>query len=758
MSDIPNLQSIGHFLDDRYDIKATIKELVAYQDRNFLVTTLSGTKYILKITTGVDELEFIRSQNWMLVTLSHLPVGKFLPCPVSTIEGEQISEINFGGGRAYARLFHFIEGTFLAEAMPEVQFYHELGRTFAQIDRDMAGLEDAVLKSRTHEWDLARVMETADDVKLIQDPADRRLVYYFLMKFREEVLPVYYKLPKGLIHGDGNDWNILLSDYGLAGVIDFGDLVWGARVNELAILLAYAMMGRNDFRDVYNMVIAGYQDVIELSDIELSVLYYLIASRWCQTMVMAARQEIDKPGSEYHQISVTGARKMLHLWVKQNPVTGLRNAVDEYSSGDGFRSPIDGHYRYFSKALSLSYHEPLHMIGAAMQYMYGADGRTYLDCVNNIPHVGHCHPKVVEAGQRQMARLNTNTRYLYNSLELYAEKLLSKFPSSLNKIFFVNSGSAATDLAVRLAESHTGCEYLVLDNAYHGNTKAAIGLSPYKFDRRGGRGKPGNVTILNSQLQTQAHSLTHSSGRKEKTRPLTFFAESIVGCAGQIMLSTAWMQEIVRTVRESGGIYVADEVQTGFGRVGHKFWGFELYDIVPDIVILGKPMGNGHPMGAVVCTGEIAHSFETGMEFFSSFGGNTVSCEIGLAVLEVIEEEGLQENARNVGDFLLRELNSQYTTGSGQRSAGWEQSEPPIRCQVSEVRGSGLFLGIELTDPKTGKPATEAAVSIVNSMKDRGFLLSTDGPFNNVIKIKPPMCFSMENALELTGALKSMIG
>jgi 4-aminobutyrate aminotransferase-like enzyme len=341
--------------------------------------------------------------------------------------------------------------------------------------------------------------------------------------------------------------------------------------------------------------------------------------------------------------------------------------------------------------------------------------------------------------------LNTNTRYLYESLDLYAEKLLAKFPPSLNKVFFVNSGSAATDLAVRLAEAHTGGnEYLVLDYAYHGNTKAAIGLSPYKFNRKGGKGKPENVTILNlSQSQLSPNSLFY---KKDGKAPLTFFAESIVGCAGQIVLSKELMQRTIKDVRASGGIYVADEVQTGFGRVGHSFWAYELYDVVPDMVILGKPMGNGHPMGAVVCTEAIARSFETGMEFFSSFGGNPVSCEIGLAVLTVIEEEGLQENARMVGDYLIAELGKTFRNDAYLRPSLGPTIEP---FHVAEIRGSGLFLGIELTETRTGKPATDAATSIVNSMKDRGILLSTDGPFNNVIKFKPPLCFSMKNAGEL---------
>ncbi len=774
------LKRITGFLRRDYNIKADIKDLPGYQDMNYLVSSLSGERFILKITPDAGNLDFIRSQNRILVGLSHREYGRAIPFPIENINGELVSEVQWEGKTGFARLFHFIEGDFLAEQKPDLAFFKDLGRIFGQMDRDMEGLEDPVLKSRTHEWDLARVMEVADDVHLISNPADRRLVHYFLMKYREEVLPVYHRLPKGLIHGDGNDYNILISrDQGsgsrgqgsgvreqgsgsrgqgaegrsqVCGILDFGDMVWSARVHEVAIVLAYAMMGREGFPDVFHQVVNGYQSVVRLSVGELSVIYYLIAARWCQTMVMAARQEKVNPGSSYHQVSVEGARKMLHRWLKINPVCliekGGKNGKSEFrEEGEDAKDvagerctvldpDVERRYRYFSRAVSLSYPEPIQMVGAAMQYMYSAGGKTYVDCVNNIPHVGHCHPKVVEAGQRQMARLNTNTRYLYRSLDLYAEKLLEKFPPSLNRVFFVNSGSAATDLAVRLIKAHTGRNgFFVLDHAYHGNTQSAISLSPYKFNRKGGTGKPENIHIV-PLTDVRSSSLNPGAERRREMwpAPAALFAEPIPGCAGQVMLDRAYMQEIYREVRTLGGLCVSDEVQTGFGRVGHTYWGYELHDVVPDIVLLGKPMANGHPMGAVVCTGEIARSFETGMEFFSSFGGNPVSCEIARAVMEVIEEEGLQEHARQVGDFLLDELRALAGTLPA----------------ISDVRGSGLFLGIEFVrDHGTMEPDGAKAKSIVNRMKERGFLLSTDGPFNNVIKFKPPMCFSMENAEEL---------
>jgi 4-aminobutyrate aminotransferase-like enzyme len=384
----------------------------------------------------------------------------------------------------------------------------------------------------------------------------------------------------------------------------------------------------------------------------------------------------------------------------------------------------------------------------AFQYMFDRKGNTYLDCVNNIMHVGHCHPRVVEAGQQQMAKLNTNTRYLYDALSQYAEKLLGKFPTTLNKIFFVNSGSAASDLAIRLARNYTNKnELIVLDYGYHGNTTVGIEISPYKFKGRGGKGPAPHIHIA----ELPGYGLT--SGYPEKDLydtidrfleyPIAaFIGEPIVGCGGQVMLSEKYVRTIYDKVRKNGGVCIADEVQTGFGRVGSYFWAYELYHVTPDIVVLGKPMGNGHPIGAVVTTDAITRSFENGMEFFSSFGGNPVSCTIGNAVLEVIESESLQENALRMGQKIMegfKEIRKENT-------------------MISDVRGSGLFIGVELTrDDRTSAPATEAARKIINLMKERGILLSTDGPDNNVIKIKPPICFNGNNADQLLTEFRNVL-
>ncbi len=399
---------------------------------------------------------------------------------------------------------------------------------------------------------------------------------------------------------------------------------------------------------------------------------------------------------------------------------------------------------HLSGTLSLSYSEPLHLVRGYRSFLYDTEARPYLDMVNNVCHVGHCHPRVVRAAREQLAVLNTNTRYLHRNIVDYAERLTAKLPDPLEVCFFVNSGSEANDLALRLARIHTGRnDTLVLDGAYHGNLSSLIEISPYKFDGHGGRGAPPHV-----------HKLPMPDGYRGKfrasdpdydakyikdvqqavERPIdpigTFIAESILSCGGQIVLPPRYLEEVYRIVRGAGGVCIADEVQVGFGRVGSHFWAFETQNAVPDIVTMGKPIGNGHPLAAVVTTRDIAESFQTGMEYFNTFGGNPVSCAIGLAVLDVIENEGLQENAAAMGEYLLNGLRVLKT-------------QHPI---IGDVRGRGLFLGFELVKDERLTPAAEQATYLVNRMKEEGVLNSTDGPLENVIKLKPPLVFTKSNA------------
>jgi 4-aminobutyrate aminotransferase-like enzyme/Ser/Thr protein kinase RdoA (MazF antagonist) len=441
------------------------------------------------------------------------------------------------------------------------------------------------------------------------------------------------------------------------------------------------------------------------------------------------------------------------IWKSLSPAPHLAAGVPntrrrEEWSGEA----IEAHRRRaLGGNLSLAYRRHLHLVRGWMQHLYDVEGRRYLDAVNNVPHVGHCHPRVVEAARRQTAVLNTNSRYLHESIVRYAERLTALLPKPLSVCYFVNSGSEANELALRLAWTHTGRRgTIVVDGAYHGNTATLVSLSPYKCEGPGGAGLApfarkvplpdpyrGRYRGPDATLGERyaAHLDLAIDDLAQAGEPVAaFLAESILSCGGQIVPPPGYLASAYRRVRAAGGVVIADEVQVGFGRVGTRFWGFETQEVVPDIVVLGKPAGNGHPLGVVVTTPEIADSFANGMEFFSTFGGNPVSCAVGLAVLDVIHDEDLQARAGLVGRQLL--------AGLSELSA----RHPAI----GNVRGMGLFLGIELVaDHDLRAPDAAGADYFANRMRDAGVLVSTDGPDHNVIKIKPPLCFGSEDAERL---------
>ena len=399
------------------------------------------------------------------------------------------------------------------------------------------------------------------------------------------------------------------------------------------------------------------------------------------------------------------------------------------------RNLLEARNRHISEALSIAHGKPLHIVRGEMQYLHASDGIKYLDLVNNVSHVGHCNPHVVEAGQRQMAILNTNSRYVYEELTEYLGRLSSTLPESLAMGFLVNSGSEANELAVRLARSFTGNhDMAVIEGAYHGHTGMLIDLSPYKFRGPGGRGSPEEwVHVLPIPDTYRRPGIDYSAEAREAMKhagPLAgLLIESMLSCAGQIPLPPHYFSEVASAVRNQGGLLIADEVQVGFGRVGTHMWAFQQDGVIPDIVVMGKPIGNGHPMAAVFTTPEIASSFGD-MEFFSTFGGNPVSCAIGMAVMDVIEKEDLMNRARILGERFKDGLN-----------ALMQEHE-----LIGDVRGRGLFIGVEMvTDRSTLEPAAAEASALVDSMRDQGVLLSTDGPLHNVIKIKPPMVLNHDD-------------
>ena len=412
--------------------------------------------------------------------------------------------------------------------------------------------------------------------------------------------------------------------------------------------------------------------------------------------------------------------------------------------------------KVLAPSLSLSYDNPLHLIRGKGQFLYDINGEKYLDAVNNIQHVGHSHPRIAKIAYEQFKKLNTNTRYLDKNVLDYAQSIIDSLPKKLSVCFFTNSGSESNDLALRIARnSAKNRNTIVLDGAYHGHTISLIEISPYKYKGLGGFNPPPyvheiptpnlykglykGITSIEKCLETFTKCAKKLS--TDGFKP-TFIFESFMGCGGQIPLPASFLKNACEIIHDLGGICIADEIQVGFGRIGKHFWGFNYQGVNPDIVTIGKSIGNGHPLSAIITTEELANQFNNGMEYFNSFGGNPVSSAIGHTVLKIIKDEKLQKNALNVGFYLKKELLSLKKTFE----------------IIGDVRGEGLFLGIEII-AKTDiiKPDPKAAKQIVNQMKELGVLLSTDGPYNNVIKIKPPIIFNEKDADFLLNKLDKTI-
>ena len=445
-----------------------------------------------------------------------------------------------------------------------------------------------------------------------------------------------------------------------------------------------------------------------------------------------------------------GEEYLLKIWEQISPDPNIILQIPEsfFSNKVQKEKILLKRKKNIARNLSISYQDPLHMLEAKGQFFYDEQGRRYLDCVNNISHVGHSNKFVHEALVSQNLKLNTNTRYLYNIINEYSDRLLKTFPKKLNKIFFVCTGSEANDLALRIAKNYTKAKnVLVMNNAYHGHTNSLIDLSPYKFNSKGGEGKKDYVHVLrmpdeirgkwtnknykwvNKYIDEAEDVISKTFNKKNSLS--SFFFESILGCGGQIELPKGYLKNIFKLVRKKNALCIADEVQTGFGRVGSNFWAFQEHGIVPDIVTLGKPMGNGHPIAAVVTTKKIADTFNNGMEYFNSFGGNPVSCAVGNAVLDVIEKDNLQKNSKVVGDYFIKKLT---------------QIQKKFPNYISKISGKGLFIGIDfICNGDFLLPDAKLATKLINSLRLKGILLSTDGPFNNVIKIKPPLVFNKDN-------------
>jgi 4-aminobutyrate aminotransferase-like enzyme/Ser/Thr protein kinase RdoA (MazF antagonist) len=566
-------------------------------------------------------------------------------------------------------------------------------------------------------WNPGQAARLRPLVASIPEAGRRVIVARVLDRYEERVLPRLAHLPAQVVHGDFTLDNVLVDELGrVSGITDFGDLGFGTRAGDLAIDLCSILRvgGEESFR-IARIAIDGYQSRIPLEAKELSLLGDLVLARLAALVAISAwRVERYPENAEYIQAWDDESWDLL----EQFDELGFDEVARELGAPQQ-PVPTDELVRRRSSALGsaltgLTYRNPVHVVRGEGVWLFDADGRRYLDAYNNVPVVGHCHPRVTEAVVRQTRLLNTHSRYLYEPLVELAERLVATMPpqTGLDAVMLVNSGSEANDLAWRLATTATGHSgAIVTEFAYHGVTAAVADFSPEEWPHGFGPEHVETITPFGGMVEAVERLDAGGHGLAATYLDCGFTSDGI------------WtpephqVEEIARATREAGGLLVADEVQAGHGRTGEHLWSFAQYGLAPDVVTLGKPMGNGYPVAAVIARQELFDRLKEQTEVFSTFGGNPVAARAALAVLDVIDDEKLIENARRVGEKLRTSL---------------------ADLGIGEVRGRGLLVGVELD-------SAERAEETVNRMRDAGVLINRTGPKENVLKIRPPLVFGTEH-------------
>jgi 4-aminobutyrate aminotransferase-like enzyme/Ser/Thr protein kinase RdoA (MazF antagonist) len=575
-------------------------------------------------------------------------------------------------------------------------------------------------------WNPGQAVQLSPLVASIPEAGRRQIVERVLDRYEERVLPRYAYLPAQVVHGDFTLDNVLVDERGrVSGITDFGDLGFGTRAGDLAIDLCSILRvgGDKPFRTA-RIAVDGYQSRIPLEDEELDLLGDLVFARLAALVAISAwRVERYPENAEYIQSWDVESWALLERFdeagadVVARELGASRPAV---ATGELVRrrSAVLG-----SALTGLTYRNPVHVVRGEGVWLFDANGRRYLDAYNNVPIVGHCHPRVTEAVVRQTRLLNTHSRYLYEPLVELAERLVASMPpeTGLDAVMLVNSGSEANDLAWRLATTATGHSgAIVTEFAYHGVTSAVADFSPEEWPQGFGPEHVETITPFGRGMAAAVEKLdARGHGVAATYLDCGFTSDGIWTPPAEDV------QAIARATREAGGLLVADEVQAGHGRTGEHLWSFAQYGIAPDVVTLGKPMGNGYPVAAVIARQDLFDLLKAETEVFSTFGGNPVAARAALAVLDVIEDERLIENAKRVGEELMEALRA---------------------LNFGEVRGRGLLVGVELKSP-------ELAEQVVNRMRDAGVLINRTGPRENVLKIRPPLVFKREHAEMLVAAL-----
>jgi 4-aminobutyrate aminotransferase-like enzyme len=752
-------QAARRILRDGFGLEASLTPLAAERDQNFRVDVADGRRFLFKISNPADDRSIVEMQTAALRHIERvdpgLPVMRALP----TTAGDPWVEVPGPDSQAYpVRLFTFLPGRVTPATALTTRAIWSFGQITARLGRALRGFFHPAADYEI-QWDITHAPKLRPLLTHLCDGARKAQVERVLDRFETRVAPVLPGLRAQVIHGDMSLDNVLLGDdLRVSGIVDFGDMTHAALVCDLAVAVADVLHGRDDALEAADAMIGGYACVTPLEDEEAGLLADLVAARLATEVAVTAWRRRLHPGNAAYSVSgEPGARAFLDS-IEAMGIDAVARRFREACRGLPYRRSTTGDLlerrRRALPRSPLFYSRPVHLVRGEGVWLFDPDDRRYLDCYNNVPAVGHSHPRIVQAVAEQQRLLATHSRYLHEAIVELAEHLKATLPPGLDAVFIVNSGSEANDLAWRIARAATGrAGAVVSTHAYHGLTEAAHALSPEEW-AKGER--PAHVALVpgpdgyrgayrRGQEGWAERYAAHIDGaaRDLGGRGLAaMYVDPAFTSDGILAPPPAYLRAAAQRVQALGGLLVADEVQAGYGRSGNNLWSFQASGIEPDMVVMGKPMGNGFPVAALVARSQVLEAVPEETELFSTFGGNPVAGAAALAVLAVIDDEDLVRNAADVGSYLRQGL----------------AKLAECHAVIGDVRGEGLLLGLDLVDDRvTLAPAAGRARAVAEAMRERGILLGATGAAGNVLKIRPPLVFQREHADLLLQTLDSVL-